>query len=210
MKAFLFSMLLLSSGASLAQTMEEYAAKYLPYDRVNDYGHLLTRTEENRLTQLLEQISAEDRTEWAICVVPGFGGHKRQDLAKTMHGYWRFGERQYSVLIVYGVKEQKVTMSLGSWSAKRFPRDNPLSILSEQMAPDIIQKDYYAALYDGVEALYSHMQKTPKDSPTNYLPWVIGITFFVMLVPGIFMLRRGMRVGQYGGISQKRVGNFPF
>ena len=202
MKAFLFSMLLLSSGASLAQTMEEYAAKFLPHERVNDYGHLLTRTEKNRLTQEMIELSEWGKLQWAICVIPEFGPHNPAELAHVMRQFWPFGNKKDAVLIVVGAKEKEVAVALGSSAQKIFGDHNANLFLAQQMAADFDRAQYYEALQKGVIALWSKLNNEPtRSGDRNYLPWVIGITFLVMLVPGIFMLRRGMRISKYAGRS---------
>jgi len=206
MKYLTASILYLFCVPAMAQSLEEYL-QLIPHEGpIVDWAEILSDYQEDELAQLMES-DTRGGVEYALVTVPLPLEMEPLALADQLRQAWEVGgdegKNGLLILITTHAKANAVYLSAGEEVKHGLSEKNLAGIQKKYLEYDIQRGAIYAGLKSGIKMLKASYHDYEKGTRRTWL-W-IGGTFVIMTLAGIGMLRRGMTVSQYGGISQKNI-----
>jgi uncharacterized protein len=123
--------------------------------RVNDYAHVLSAGDVQRLDDFLANEENQTSNQIVILTVPSLDGDEISDFAYRVAQDWKLGQKgkDNGVLVVAAIKDRKLWIEVGR-GLQGFLTDAVASqIYRNEITPHFRTGDYFAGLWAGVTAI---------------------------------------------------------
>lgn len=216
---FLFVTFFLCLCTSRAQ---DFPSPMQPRRMVNDFTHLLSRQEQERLEEKLRNFNDTTSTQIAVVTVPGLHGYTPNDYAQRLAEQWGIGQKGKNngilLLIKPKIKNEKgqVAISVGYGLEGVVPDAIASRIIRNEIIPEFQNDRYYEGINKATDILikltsgeYKAEQYAPKNSE-DYL--FIGIFVIILIIIIISALLKSKGSGSDSGsdFDDRNQGNGTF
>lgn len=191
--------ILLISTYSYAQTLPEKSNRL-----VNDYAHLLSADEVQRLEQKLVAYNDSTSTQIAIAIIETLDGNERSDYTIKLANKWGIGQKgkRNGILIMLSKQERKVFIATGYGVESNLPDAIIKRIEQRYMIPQFKAGNYYQGLNNGIDVMQqalageykAELRNDSKPSSTTTVIFILIIVFVVIL-----LMKRGNNGGNGRG-----------
>ncbi|TYP92754.1 uncharacterized protein LX73_2119 [Fodinibius salinus] len=203
------SVLLLSSVFLLC-LLPTAVAQNLPSEpsgHVNDYAHMLSNSDQERLETKLRNYRDTTTTVIAIAMLKSLNGVSIEETATTLFNDWKMwqGNKDNGVLIVVAKEEQKMRIEVGYGLEGAIPDIMAGRIIRQIMNPNFKKGNYYKGLDEATSALIQlssgefEGQLTKKSSEDDDMASYIIFALFI-----IFVIYSSSRKGRGKGKGKRR------
>lgn len=165
-------LLLVSIGvlAGLAHTRRAVAAEIpSPRGYVNDFGNVISASEEQRLEAILTRVDSQIGVQIAVVTMPDLGGEDYVDYANRLFTAWGVGgkEKDRGLLILNALQERKIKIEVGYGLEGVLPDGRVGRILDGDVVPLLAAGEYGSAYLSAVRAtmrpVLQDMQRDPAE-----------------------------------------------
>jgi uncharacterized membrane protein YgcG len=143
MKKILLIMLVLSNSLFAALLPK-------PSGHVNDYAHVLTKSNGDALEDRLRDIAKEGPGIVAI-VAPNLQGLSPQEFSDKAMAEWKIGNPRGGILLLIAMKERKIQVTFDRKAKDWMSDGNATDIYQNYMRPHAKNGDWYQSLVAGAE-----------------------------------------------------------
>lgn len=186
------------------------AAQNLPSEpsgHVNDYAHMLSDSDQQRLETKLRNYRDTTTTVIAIAMLKNLNGISIEETATTLFNDWKMwqGNKDNGVLIVVAKEERKMRIEVGYGLEGAIPDIMAGRIIRQIMNPNFKRGNYYKGLDKATSALIQlatgefEGQLTEQSSQEDDMASYIIFAIFV-----IFVIYSSSRKGRGKGKGRKR------
>lgn len=173
--------------------------------RVNDYGDVLTPSQENVLEKKLESIeSLKKGTQIVVLTIPSLEGDSIEDFANKTFREWKLGQYEHDngLLIVNAIKDRKIRIEVGRGLEGDIPDAISSLIISQAMVPNLKAGNYFQAFDDAathigdiihVENLPTKITPRTYDGGSYFWPVILLLIFGVGTLTLAFVVLRPSR-----------------
>ncbi|PIP65249.1 methanol dehydrogenase [Candidatus Peregrinibacteria bacterium CG10_big_fil_rev_8_21_14_0_10_49_16] len=111
---------------------------------VNDYGNILSISEEQELKSALLSQEKQTSNQIVILTIPSLDGDNLEMYANMVFNTWKLGtaKNDNGVLILYAVKEDKIRIEVGQGLEGSIPDAIASQIIRKEMRPKFTEQDY--------------------------------------------------------------------
>lgn len=195
-------------------TISAYAQKFpaKPEGFVNDYAHILTPYQVQRLDQKLSNYRDTTSTEVAIITVPSLQGYPIDEFSLKVLDKWKIGQhkKRNGLLIFVAPNQKKMRIEVGYGLEGAIPDITAGHIINNIMKPYFKKGEYYQGLNLAIDAVMKHASgefKPNKNKGKNKgRSSIFPILFIIAVIIYIIIIKRdGPRQhGDGGGRGGRR------
>jgi uncharacterized protein len=195
---------------------------------VNDYGNVLSSSEENRLENYLASFEAASTVQIALLTIKSLQGENLEDYSMRVADAWKLGnkEKDNGVLLLISMQDKKLRLEVGYGLESSLTDAKSGYIIRNYIVPGFKSGSYYNGIAAGMDAvtgvisdqqeitdeqIAQSLRKQAKKSPQ--IPFGL-IIFLLMFVFGGFGRRRrgglftALFLGSMLGGGRSRGGGF--
>ena len=136
--------------------------------RVTDKANVLSISDRDRLTKMLERYEQETSHQLAVLVITTLSEESIESFSLRVANAWGLGQKSLNngILVTLAIKERRVRIGLGLGMEKYITNATAQSIISNAMVPTFRKGDYSGGLQAGLELLMKQGRQfvvTPAD-----------------------------------------------
>ncbi len=152
MKQLLVFTFLLLANLSWCQTIP---AKPNPPRLVNDYAHILSAEDADRLEKKLVAYDDSSSTQIAVVTVESTGDYPIEDYARKILRDWGVGNKKTNngIVLLVAIKDHKVRIETGYGMEGSIPDVTASHIIQDNIVPNFRSDNYYQGLNDATDAI---------------------------------------------------------
>lgn len=206
-----FAALLLLGGSALAKDI--YPDVPNPPRLVNDFGHMLSSGEEDRLEHKLEGFARTTSTQITIVTVEDLQGHEVADYTVHVFNKWGIGQKgkNNGVLVLVSKNDRKAWITTGKGLEGVLTDAKTSRIFRNELRPAFKAGDYYGGLDKTADAIIAvtkgeYTADEVVDSDGGSIVGVIVVIIFIIIIL-IVKGRGGGRGGGGGYMSNRGAGD---
>ncbi|NQV14963.1 TPM domain-containing protein [bacterium] len=123
--------------------------------QVNDWGDLLSSTQEKNLEQALRQYEAESSNQIVVATFPSLEGESLEDVSMQMFETWNLGQsgRDNGVLLSIFKLERKIRIDVGYGLEGVLPDITAGQIIRNDITPFFKQGRWYEGIVSGLQGI---------------------------------------------------------
>lgn len=210
-KAIRFSLLTILLGIAATVAMaQDFPAQ--PVGHVNDFANLLSRSERQQLEMKLQNYRDTTTNVIAIATLPDLQGYSVEEVATQLFNDWKMWheDRYNGVLVVVAPNERQMRIEVGYGLEGAIPDIIAGRIITNVLAPDFRQNDYYSGL-DKATSLLIQLAEGEYEGNltkrgTEEDDIASAIVFFLFLAFVIYASTRRGGGGRNGGRRRRTLG----
>ena len=171
---------------------------------MNDWGDLLSSTQESNLEMALQHFKETTTNEIVVAIFPSLEGQVLEDVSIRMFEAWRPGtaEKDNGIILSIFVAERKIRIETGYGIEGSLPDVVAARIIREQITPWFKEGQWYQGIASGVvsmmQAVAPDYEGFVQSRPPPREPGSGGIMQFLFPLILILLFTRG-RIGPLGG-----------
>jgi len=207
MKRLLVFTLLLIAHLSWSQNIP---AKPNPARLVNDYAHVMSADDADRLERKLVAYDDSTSIQVVVVTVESTGDYVIEDYARKILRDWGVGNKKTNngVVLLVAIRDHKIRIETGYGMEGSIPDITASHIIQDNIVPNFRNDNYYKGLDDATDAIFKAAAGEYK-APADYrkrggksgLP-VIGAVMIFLII--LFILSRIGGGGGGGGMMSRR------
>ncbi len=196
-KIFLF---LLLAGVFFPFFSFSYFNPGSPTGYVNDYAGMLSSNEKEALEKKLDLFEKETTHEIAVVTIKSLEGDSIENFAVNLFSDWGIGkkDKDNGVLFLIAEKERKTRIEVGYGLEGALTDAQSYWILKRVVEPAFQKGEFYRGIDEAtnkiMEAVQGEEIPSLKEEPPNWLKYIFG-SFFTVLIFGGWFLSLIFRMG---------------
>lgn len=122
---------------------------------VNDYAHLLSRSEINQINSQLDAFTKKTGNQIAVAIFPGNIPGAIEDFSSNLEEQWKIGEKgkDNGLLLVIFPTAHQLRIEVGYGLEEKIPDTIANSIISNTITPFFKQEQYALGIEAGIQAM---------------------------------------------------------
>jgi uncharacterized protein len=182
-----------------------------PVGYVNDFAHMLSRGQQQRLDNKLRNYRDTTTTVIAIATINSLDGHNIQMVGTKLFSKWKLwqGHKDNGVLILIAKKERKIRIEVGYGLEGAITDLKAGEIIRNVMDPAFKKGKYYAGLNQATSVIIQlalgeytgNLTKKRSSGRNNIASFIVFLLFIVFV---IYSSSRGGRGEDDGGPRRRR------
>jgi uncharacterized protein len=197
----------------LGQNVTELPQPSNPPRLVNDFGQMMSPTQQDNLERLLLNFEQTSSTQIAIVTVNNLDGHEAADYAISLFNKWRIGQKgkNNGVLIFAAKEDRKMWITTGQGLEGALTDAQSGMIVRNEMRPAFQTGDYYNGFLKAAEAVVAATKgeyvndKTKEPQAPNGIFFVVFIIIVIIIITA---LKGGGGKGGNGRYMSRRGSDF--
>ncbi len=171
--------------------------------QVNDWGDLLSSTQERQLEQALRNYEDESSNQIILATFPSLDGESLEDVSERMFSAWNLGQsgKDNGVLLSIFKKERKIRIEVGYGLEGALPDATAGQIIRNEITPYFKEGRWYEGIVGGLQGIIQATSgeytgtgaRRGGEGKKNSSP--LGLLFPII----IFLLLSRGRMGGLGG-----------
>ena len=192
---------------------QELPPKPDPPRLVNDFVGILSGDEQQRLEQKLLSFNDSTSTQVTIVIIKSTGDYPPGDYAFALGRAWGVGQKgkNNGVVLLWATGDRKIFIAPGYGLEGALPDAICKRIISNILAPNFKQEQYYAGLDAATDEIVRRASGEFEAEPDNAAhdeEFPSGLLIFIVIVVIIFIYLAGRNRG--GGTGNRRSGGMFF
>ncbi len=123
--------------------------------QVNDWGDLLSSTQERQLEQALRNYENESSNQIVLATFPSLEGESLEDVSERMFSTWNLGQsgKDNGVLLSIFKKERKIRIEVGYGLEGALPDITAGKIIRNEITPYFKEGRWYEGIVSGLQGI---------------------------------------------------------
>ena len=123
--------------------------------QVNDWGDLLSSTQERQLEQALRNYENESSNQIIVATFPSLEGESLEDVSERMFSTWNLGQsgKDNGVLLSIFKKERKIRIEVGYGLEGALPDITAGKIIRNEITPYFKEGRWYEGIVGGLQGI---------------------------------------------------------
>jgi uncharacterized protein len=188
MRCFLYIIVAFLSCSNFAQAQFDIPNR--PSDEqqafVYDYADLLPKAQKEALNLKLKRYADTTSTQIVFAIISSANGEELDGLGAKWGQKWGIGQKgkDNGILLILAVNDRKVDINTGYGIESILSDSDAERIVNRVLVPNFRNKNYYAGLDQGADAIFQGFQGEFKGSAaaSDRIPWSF------LLIMGVFLL----------------------